>query len=77
MRKPKYRVDTINAATPTSIRQMLFEDFLDELGEEGWHFVSAFVSDGQLWIISKRSWWRLLPLCAFLHGIAQLGTLRS
>ena len=52
MRKPKYRIDTYATAN-----QMLIEDRLDELAEQQWHFVAAFVYNGLLWVVSKRSWW--------------------
>ncbi len=77
MRKPKYRVDTysldrfdlsrgqpltggIIIGGPRS-KQMVFEDELDELAEQGWEVVTTFVASDRLWRISRRTlWWRLM-----------------
>ncbi len=58
--KAKYRVDTYPVDWLTTGRQMVFEDRLDELGEQGWELVTIFIHDGFIWRIAKRTlWWRL------------------
>lgn len=36
-------------------KQLLFEDRLDELGEQGWRVVSVFAATDCVWVVSERS----------------------